>query len=132
MNNMPATSNIQMNTLIRAVDIKAKQKSDLLERMGNLLTKYKNHKVAFKEETFTLFDMADFIHTEITDQKDNDLFFLLVAKFKVAVNGKFGRSAEAEVDPRKQFDVTELDSVFMELCEKNQKEIQVVTGFLEE
>lgn len=129
---MPKVSNIQMETLIRAVDLKARQKSDLLEKLGELLTRYKDHKVSFKEETFTLYDMADFIHTEIIDRKENELLFLLVAKFKIAINRQHFRPDEAEIDPRKKFDVTELDNVFTDLCDKNQKEIQIVSGFLGE
>ena len=131
-NNIQPRDNIQLDKLILAVDTKAKNKSDLLDRMGTLLTQYKNHKVSFKEETFTLFDLADYIHTEITEDKDNSLLFLLVGKFKKAINLRYGLEEDSEVDPRKPFDVKELDQVFADLCDKNQKEIQILAGFLEE
>lgn len=130
--NMPPLNNVQMEALILAVDKKARSKSDLLERLGELLTMYKNHKVSLKEETFNLFDLADFIHTEVTQERDNNLLFLLVGKFKKAVNLRLGLDEGAEVDPRKNFNLKELDDVFAELCEKNQREIQVLSGFLEE
>lgn len=121
-----------METLILAVDKKARNKSDLLERLGTLLTQYKNHKVGFKEETFTMFDLADYIHTEITLERDNNLFFLLVGKFKKAANANIGLHEDAEIDPRKPFQLQELDAVFADLCDKNQREIQILSGFLEE
>jgi hypothetical protein len=129
---MPPRDNIQMETLILAVDKKARNKSDLLERLGTLLTQYKNHKVGFKEETFTMFDLADYIHTEITLERDNNLFFLLVGKFKKAANANIGLHEDAEIDPRKPFQLQELDAVFADLCDKNQREIQILSGFLEE
>lgn len=130
--NMSPRDNIQMETLILAVDRKARSKSDLLERLGTLLKEYKNHRVGFKEETFTLFDLADYIHTEVIQERDNNLFFLLIGKFKKAINIRFGLHEDAEIDPRKPFDLKELDDVFADLCDKNLREIQILSGFLEE
>lgn len=129
---MPSKDNIQLNSLVAEVDKRARSKASLLERMGELLNLYKEHKIKFKEEQFTLFDLANFIHTEVTASGDNELMFLLVNKFKAAYNAKFGRDENAEVDPRKQHDIRELDACFEELCNKNQYEIRVLSVFLEE
>lgn len=130
--NMPPRDNIQLESLIFSVDDKARKKAQMLSKLGGLLTDYKEHKVSFKEETFTLFDLANYIYDELVDKNENELMFLLVGKFKAAINRKLGRPPEAEVDPRKPYDVAELDQVFDTLCSKNQREIRVMSGFLEE
>jgi len=130
--NIPPRDNIQLESLIFFVEDKARRKALMLSKLGGLLNAYKEHKVQFQEETFTLFDLANYIYDEIVDKNENELMFLLVSKFKVAINRKLGRPAETEVDPRKPYEVAELDEVFDSLCTKNQREIQVMSGFLEE
>ena len=127
-----ARDNLQMERLVQAVETKARKKASSLKRLGGLLNRYKEHKVNFGEETFTLFDLAGFVHMELTDPGENELMFLLVAKFKVAINRAAGRHDDEEVDPRKPHEVAELDAVFDTLCSKNQKEVTVLSGFLEE
>jgi hypothetical protein len=117
--------------LLYAVDEMVRTKVDFLERMGQLLNFYKKKKVQMKEEKFTLFDLANHIYNEITVQTDNDLMFYLIAKFKKHQNRKFGRPLNFEIDPRKDFEIKELDSIFEYICTKNQTEIHIISSFLD-
>ena len=130
--NMPPRDNVQLEALIFSVEGKARRKAQTLAKLGALLQAYKEHKVQFKEDSFTLFDLANYIYDELVDKAENELMFFLVAKFKLAVNRRHGAPDDAEVDPRKPHPVAELDEVFESLCEKNQREVRVLSGFLEE
>lgn len=129
---MPPQQNIELDDMVIWLNNKAATKSELLETMGEVLYRYKQQKSKLKEEDFTLLDIANFIHTELTTERENNLMFLLLTKFKETVNAHMERPSDAEIDPKKHFKVPELESVFQDLCDKNKYEIMVMTGFVQE
>lgn len=124
-------NNIHLDDLLQTLEEMTSERAEYLQRMGALLQQYKETKVMFKEETFNLYDIANHIYTQISEESDNDLMFYLVAKFKKHINTKEGNGQHFEIDPKKSFNLKELDNTFHRICDKTQAKIRTVGDILQ-
>lgn len=103
-----------------------------MERLGSLLEDYKREKISFKEESFTLFDFANYIYTKITHKNDNNKLFYLMNKYKNLKNKERGFPKTNELNAKELFDMKELDLTFENIMDKSTYETQIITSFIDE
>ena len=108
-----------------------KVQTEELTLIGKFIRDFRQHKFMFKENTFDLFELANFIHEKKLPTEDFEVLSDYIIKMKKYYNITQGRDKHAYVEPKEPLENIILSASFERMCKKAETEVKTIAEFLE-
>mmetsp|Transcript_7326 Transcript_7326/g.6663 ORF Transcript_7326/g.6663 Transcript_7326/m.6663 type:complete len:324 (-) Transcript_7326:1131-2102(-) len=107
------------------------QKAEDLTFLGNFIHSFKREKQMFKEDSFNLFELVNYIHEQKVSRKEFDLIQYYVSKMKKFFNHLNNNATDEYVDPRTPLPNHVMSQTFERICTKAEKQNNILDSFME-
>lgn len=104
---------------------------DELKLMGDFVSKFKKYKQNFKEQTFTLLELVDFIYEKKYTRKDFETLTKLIKKVKKMFNISMKLPQNEEIQPKQHIHLSILGQSLNGMCHKAFLTSEILSHFLE-
>lgn len=118
-------------SLLLALEEKQKNEEESLKIMGDFLQAFKKEKQHFKEETFTLYEIVEFIYEQKYKRKDFDILTKMINKAKNLFNYSRNQTKNQEIHAKQSISLTILTQSLNAFCHKAYISSEILSNFIE-
>ena len=123
--------NLTLNNVIDVVNEKQSLKASNLTAISQFIQNFKKEKNMLREDKFTLFDIANFIHDSKMNVAEVELITYFVRKLKSFYNRELGKESIANIEPKQPLPNAALAACFERLCVKAEEELKISRELLD-